>query len=102
MIAKIYGRSNKFVINHHSGGSGSFADQYKKPKVHHMKEIMRQKSTQQKQEVKPVRATAPSSQGTAQPASELQSTGAMTQATQGNILKKIKVDNARLKSFQAA
>lgn len=26
MIAKIYGRSNKIVINHHSGGSGNYND----------------------------------------------------------------------------
>lgn len=48
MIAKIYGRSNKIVISHHSGGSGNYNDQYKKPKIHHMKEIMRQKSNQQR------------------------------------------------------
>lgn len=36
MIAKIYGKSNKFVVNHHHGtGSGSshLNDQYKKPKI---------------------------------------------------------------------
>jgi len=39
MIAKIYGKSNKFV--HHGA---NLNDQYKKPKVHHMKEILRQKT----------------------------------------------------------
>jgi len=35
MIAKIYGKSTKFVQNN------KVSDQYKKPKVHHMKEILR-------------------------------------------------------------
>lgn len=64
MIAKIYGRSNKFVINHHGGGNGGFNDQYKKPKIHHMKEIVRQKSSQQKQETKPARPAAQQTPGT--------------------------------------
>lgn len=44
MIAKIYGKSNK--LTHHGGAMN---DNYKKPKVHHMKEILRQKTNQQKQ-----------------------------------------------------
>jgi hypothetical protein len=41
MIAKIYGRSNKFVINHHTGANANSNDQYKKPKMSHMKEIVK-------------------------------------------------------------
>lgn len=82
MIAKIYGRSNKFVINHHGGGNGGFNDQYKKPKIHHMKEIVRQKSSQQKQEVKPARVATQQAPGTpgqqAQPAAEPQAPAATT------------------------
>jgi hypothetical protein len=36
MIAKIYGKSNKFVVNHHHGSSSGnhhLNDQYKKPKI---------------------------------------------------------------------
>lgn len=43
MIAKIYGKSTKFV--HHNN---NLNDQYKKPKLHHMKEIIRQKTSTQK------------------------------------------------------
>jgi hypothetical protein len=105
MIAKIYGRSNKFVINHPSGGSGSFNDQYKKPKIHHMKEIMRQKTTQSKPEVKPARVAAPPTQGPPAQSTQPDLVNHAVPATpgaQGNILKKIKVDNARLKGFPAA
>ena len=42
MIAKIYGKSNKFVINPNSSGGNSYLnDQYKKPKIQHMKDLIR-------------------------------------------------------------
>ena len=45
MLAKIYGKSTKFVVNS-STNSGHVNDQYKKPKIQHMKEIIRQKTAQ--------------------------------------------------------
>ena len=42
MIAKIYGKSTKFVINNQS--NTYINDQYKKPKIQHMKDIIRQKT----------------------------------------------------------
>ena len=42
MIAKIYGKSTKFVQNNKPN------EHFKKPKVHHMKEILRKQASQQK------------------------------------------------------
>ena len=43
MIAKIYGRSNKFVMGGNNGCANSnLNDQYKKPKIQHMKDLIRQ------------------------------------------------------------
>jgi hypothetical protein len=43
MIAKIYGKSTKFVISS-TANSTYINDQYKKPKIQHMKDIIRQKT----------------------------------------------------------
>ena len=45
MIAKIYGKSTKFVVSGTSNGN-YINDQYKKPKIQHMKDIIRQKTVQ--------------------------------------------------------
>ena len=45
MLAKIYGKSTKFVVNSSNNG-GNTNDQYKKPKIQHMKDIIRQKTAQ--------------------------------------------------------
>ena len=43
MIAKIYGRSNKLVMGGNNGGAiSNLNDQYKKPKIQHMKDLIRQ------------------------------------------------------------
>ena len=45
MIAKIYGKSTKFVVNN-TWNESYINDQYKRPKIQHMKDIIRQKTVQ--------------------------------------------------------
>ena len=69
MIAKIYGKSNKSVHG------TSYNDNFKKPKVHHMKEILKSKQSQSKKREE-------------------------TASTVTNNIRKVKIQNSKLKSIQ--
>ena len=99
MIAKIYGKSNKFVINPNSTGGNSYLnDQYKKPKIQHMKDLIRQNKSQKQSEssVNGNNGNGGISTGNSVNHSVSGKEGSSNKPTS----KKIKIDNAKIKNMQ--
>ena len=100
MIAKIYGKSNKFVINpnNSTGGNSYLNDQYKKPKIQHMKDLIRQNKSQKQSEssVNGNNANGGISTGNSVNHSVSGKEGSSNKPTS----KKIKIDNAKIKNMQ--